>query len=90
MRYGGGDEGEQVVSLLVDGGHLRGFLAGGGLVDGVGQQLEVAVEGRAQLGGDAQRVVRVEADLVGRFGIAAVTCDQAPVAGHEGPVLGVV
>ena len=41
-------------------------------------------------GGDAQRVVRVEADLVGRFRVAAATREQAPVAGHEGSVLGVV
>ena len=40
---------EQVVPLLVEGGHLRGFLAGRGLVDGVGQQVEVGGEGRAQL-----------------------------------------
>ena len=38
-------------------GHLRGLLAGRGLVHGVGQQGEIGGEGRTKFLGDAQRVV---------------------------------
>ena len=56
---------KKIIPLLVEGGHLRGLLAGRGLVHGVGQQGEIGGEGRTKFLGDAQRVVRVEADLVG-------------------------